>query len=116
MWQSHDWVAMLDPVELSHHVDLLDLRATSPGGRETWWAVARPVEGYEPRCGCCPLVFSEISERDEHGDGWVPSVDTGYPSSYDVALDVGTGVVVSAQVRGHDRRRWGFEVEIHAAT
>jgi hypothetical protein len=36
------WVAMLDPLELSHHVELADLRVTERHGRPTWWARVGP--------------------------------------------------------------------------
>jgi hypothetical protein len=98
MWQSYDWVAMLDPVELSHHTTLTRLREDDRLGRRTWWARVQPTEGYEPRCGCCPLLWSFVSDRDENTGGggrpWTPEPDTVYPEAYDVALDVGTGVAV----------------------
>jgi hypothetical protein len=106
MYQSYDWVAVLDPVELSHHTSLTDLRDEERLGRRTWWATVRPEEGYEPRCGCCPLLWSFISERDEsasHGDdvgAWEPPSGTVYPEAYDVALDVRTGVVVAVDPMG----------------
>lgn len=97
MYQSYDWVAMLDPVELSHDTVVADLREENRLGRRTWWARLRPSEGYEPRCGCCPLLWSFVSDRDEnaHGDdlaSWRPRPGTVYPEAYDVALDVETGV------------------------
>ena len=99
MYQSYDWVALLDPVELSHHTTLTDLREEDRLGRRTWWARARAEEGYEPRCGCCPLLWSFISDRDENAyqddlEPWSPSPGTVYPEAYDVALDVETGVAV----------------------
>jgi hypothetical protein len=99
MYQSYDWVAMLDPVELSHHTATTRLRVEERLGRRTWRARVRPEEGYEPRCGCCPLLWSFISDRDESADEdqrgtWQPPMGTVYPREYDVALDVQTGVVV----------------------
>jgi hypothetical protein len=99
MYQSYRWVAALDPVELSRHTTVTSLRDEDRLGRRTWWARMRPEEGYEPRCGCCPLLWSFISDRDENDYGddpqpWSPPAGTVYPEAYDVALDVQTGVVV----------------------
>jgi len=68
MWQNYTWTAMLDPDELSHDVDVDDVRSGELYGRDVWWARLRPVEGYEPRCGCCPLLWSEVSVIGEYGD------------------------------------------------
>jgi hypothetical protein len=99
MYQSYDWVALLDPVELSHHTTVTDLHEKDRLGRRTWWARIEVEEGYEPRCGCCPLLWSFISDRDENAYGddlesWTPPPDTSYPDAYDVALDVETAVAV----------------------
>lgn len=94
VWGDYTWVAMLDPVELSHAVELTDIRSGDREGRGTWWARARPLEGYDPTCGCCPLLFSAVSERVERGDGWRPDPDRHYPTTYEVGLDVATGVAV----------------------
>lgn len=96
MWSDYSWVAMLDPVELSHGVALTDLRPADRAGRPTWHARARARDGYEPRCDCCALLWSE------DGDGT------------DVALDVETGVVVVARPVGSRRTDLGFEVDVHA--
>lgn len=114
IWENYAWSAMLDPVELSHHTTLTDLRSRQRLGRETWWATAAAEEGYDPRCGCCPLLRSAVSDRDEHdGDPtWQPRDPAAYPAAYDVAVDVVTGVVVSiAPVEGPDRFHT-FEVEL----
>lgn len=100
MWQTYTWVAMLDPVELSHHVDVEDVRETEVQGRRTWRAVARPLPGYQPVCGCCALLLSEISERDERGDDYRPPEGVTYPDAYAVALDVETAVVVGIEPIG----------------
>lgn len=104
-WHNYHWLAMLDPVELSHHVELTDLRETDLGGRRTWWATAVPQLGYDPRCGgnCCELLWSEAGLRadfptdEEAPAGWGGGP---YPTSYEVALDVATGVV--ARIRSSD--------------
>jgi hypothetical protein len=105
MYQSYNWVALLDPVELSHHTTVAELREEERLGRRTWWARMRPEEGYEPRCGCCPLLWSLISDRDDNdpgdvGSSWRPSHGTTYPEAYDVALDVGSGVAVEVSPVG----------------
>jgi hypothetical protein len=97
MYQSYDWVAMLDPVELSRHTVVAELREEDRLGRRTWWARVHPTEGYEPRCSCCPLLWSAVSDREEYaerGETWSPRPGTTYPEAYVVALDVATGVAV----------------------
>ena len=113
MWQSYDWVAMLDPAELDRGVEVDDLRAGHRRRRPTWTARPRPVEGYEPRCGCCPLLLSDVSMRDEYGEDWAPPADEPLPTTYDVSLDVATGVVVSLRPVDGVRAGSSFEVELH---
>lgn len=99
MWQSYLWTAVLDPEELSHDVVLTDVHATDRLGRRTWWATAEARPGYEPRCGCCPLLLGPVSVELEHGPfdedgrGWEPAWDD-LPTAYLVGLDVQTGIVV----------------------
>lgn len=113
MWQSYTWVAMLDPVELSHHVEVSRPRADVVNGRAVWRAEVRPEDGYDPRCGCCPLLWSEISDRDEYGEDWTPQPGTVHPDAYDVALDQQTGVVVRCLPVGRSSLDWLLEVDIH---
>jgi hypothetical protein len=98
-WNSYAWVAMLDPVELSHHVRVEDPREDVVNGRPAWRARLVAELGYEPRCGgnCCELVYSEAGLRADFPEPEdVPEAWRGrtYPDAYDVALDVATGVVV----------------------
>ena len=114
MYRNYQWVAMLDPVELSRHVAVDDVRSADLAGREVWWARLRPEEDYSPRCGCCALLWSEISARNEYGDQ--PDLLTrfaaeGYPSATDVALDLQTGVVVRLEPIGGRARP--FRLLIH---
>jgi hypothetical protein len=117
IWGSYDWVAMLDPEELSHHTHVTDLATTSREGRETWWAEVAADDGYQPRCGCCPLLWGAISERDEGAAGgptWIhhhPDVD--YPTAWLIGLDRQTGIVVDCTPIGGDRPDSGFIVTIH---
>jgi hypothetical protein len=116
MWENYTWTAMLDPDELSHHVAVDDARAEERDGRETWVARLRPEEGYEPRCGCCALLWSEISVRDEYAgepERLARFAAQGYPDAYDVALDVGTGVVVALEPVGGPSVRGGFTLTLH---
>jgi|tagenome__1003787_1003787.scaffolds.fasta_scaffold20903988_2 hypothetical protein len=116
MWENYTWTAMLDPEELGHHVDLDDLRTGEVHGREVWWARLRPVEGYDPRCGCCPLLWSDVAARAEYGDDpkrMAGFSAQGYPTAHDVALDVQTGIVVVLEPIGAAVER-GFTVEVHA--
>lgn len=118
MWNNYLFVSMLDPEELSADVALSDLRSEPRAGRETWWARAVPEEGYEPRCGCCPLLWSRVTDWFEYGDGapgWEPPAGTVYPEAYDVALDVATGIVVQLSPVGGSRPEHGFETTIHEA-
>ncbi len=116
MWQNYTWTAMLDPDELSHHVDVDDVRAGTMHGREVWWARLRPLDGYEPRCGCCALLWSEVSVVGEYGDEperLARFRAEGFPDAYDVALDLQTGVVVTLEPVGRDPHDSAFSVEIH---
>lgn len=113
MWQSYVWVAMLDPVELATGTRLSELAATERRGRETWWARAEAVEGYEPRCSCCPLLWGAVSDRIEFGaDGVRPRGS--YPDGWLVGFDRRTGVMVSSEPIGGDGTAPGFINEIHA--
>lgn len=98
MYGNYSWVAMLDPVELSHHVELSDLRVDEVAGRPAWRSSVRAREGYDPRCACCALIWSAISDAYEYDSP--PQRD--YPDHYDVALDVQTGVVVRCLPVGGD--------------
>jgi hypothetical protein len=116
MWHNYTWTAMLDPEELSHDVALDDLRADEIGGRAVWRARARPEEGYDQRCGCCPLLWSEIAALAEYADEpdrLAQFAARGYPEAHEVALDVRTSVVVALEPVGGTREDLAFTVEIH---
>jgi hypothetical protein len=113
LFEDYRWVAMLDPAELAEGVTLDDLREEALHGRPVWWARAAAVDGYEPLCGCCPLLWSKASDDLEYGVDRPPTGET-HPDAYDVALDVGTGVVVSLRPLGGSRPDDWFDVEIHA--
>lgn len=115
MYNDYTWVAMLDPVELSHHTLVDEVRTARHHGREVWRARVRADEGYNPRCPCCVLLWSEIAARDSaevDGVPFVPDRDVGYPDGFDVALDVQTGVLVSLEPVGGDRSDLGIDVQI----
>jgi hypothetical protein len=117
MWGSYTWVAMLDPVELSHHVDVRDPRVDEVAGREVWRAFLRAEEGYRPRCGgnCCELLWSDVSRRcefDDPEDAPRARPGTTYPDCYDVSLDVQTGVVVRCLPVGAPVDHAWLEVDI----
>lgn len=118
MWQDYTWVAMLDPAELSDHTRVADLRTGVRGGREAWRARVWADQAYEPRCGCCPLLWSEISELAEQAAGgptWRERhPDVVYPDGYEVALDVQTGVLVELHPIGGDQPDDVIEVDIHS--
>ena len=110
MYGNYSWVAMLDPVELSHDVEISDLRVEDVAGPPAWRPSVRALPEYDPRCSCCPLVWSEVSDRYEHDDSWVPTRE--YPDHYDVALDVQTGVVVRCLPVGGDPNAAWLENDI----
>ena len=123
MYGNYTWVAMLDPVELSHHVDVRNLRREELAGRVVWRADLRALAGYDPRCGsnCCELLWSEASWYADFGglddpDPDAPPIppDVVFPDHHDVALDVETGVVVHCAPVGGDGRHSGFDVRILA--
>ena len=112
--ENYRWVAMLDPAELAVGVEMTDVRVEERQGRETWSAQVRAVEGYDPRCSCCPLLWSEVSDLLEaesmsfkYGTPQGP-----WPEAYDVALDRTTGVVVSVRPVGGEATYAWFEVSI----
>lgn len=117
LWGSFHWVAMLDPVELSSGTVVGDLAETLRDGRRTWWARMAASAGYEPRCGCCPLLWGQLTEEME-GRAGGPTVlarepDVVYPESWLVGLDVQTGVLVSLEPVGGSRDDLGVSVVIH---
>ena len=117
MWSNYAWVAMLDPVELSHHVDVANLREDQVAGRTAWRADLRALPGYDPRCGgnCCELLYSEAALLADHRSlDDVPEDRRGrnYPDHYDVALDVQTGVVVRCLAVGGEPDASWLEVDI----
>lgn len=120
MWGNYSWVAMLDPVELSHHVKVTHVREDEVAGRPAWRAFLVAESGYLPRCGgnCCELLYSEAGLMSDFGDdpSRVPEAWRGrrYPEGYDVALDVATGVVVRCRPLGGDDDAPWLENDLHA--
>jgi hypothetical protein len=102
MWQDYRWVAELQPRELADGLGdaseaplaVEDVREVEHAGRPAWEALVVPTEGYEPRCGCCPLLRSRRIDVLEWG-----SVDdaTEYPTVHLVRLDRRTGTCVWAE-------------------
>ncbi|KRF19744.1 hypothetical protein ASG90_20140 [Nocardioides sp. Soil797] len=118
MYVNYHWVAMLDPRELADHTSITELRTDEHRGRPVWRARVEPVDGYDPTCGCCALLWSEISDRDEYDDddSWRSDPNRLYPAAYDVALDVETGVVVLLEPIGESSEDNRLDVEIVEAT
>ena len=104
------WCAMLDPYELCHDVALTEITEGERFGRPVVSFVAHAGLGYDPICTCCPLVFSEASERHEQPDGWRPAPDE-MPDGVQLALDLEVGIVVSSRDRGGRLGAW-FTTEI----
>ena len=102
MWRDYQWTAMLDPAELSCGVQINDVTATTLRGRPTWSATCRPLigdgedwaGGYEPRCGCCPLMDSAASRLPEYGPDHASLRAVDLPTTYLVHLDVQTAIAV----------------------
>lgn len=102
MWRDYQWTAMLDPAELSRGVLIDDVAATTLRGRDTWSATCRPSMGagedweggYEPRCGCCPLLDSVASRLVEYGPDDPVLLAGNLPTTYVVRLDVQTAIAV----------------------
>lgn len=84
-------VAAVDPVELSHDVDLTDVRVETLRGRETWVATCRAGEDYEPRCGCCSLLGDRETAVREWGPQQGATIDC--HESVEVWLDRATGIM-----------------------
>ena len=101
-WQDYRWTAMLDPVELCQGVEIDDVAVTVLRGRATWAATCRPlagvgedwVDGYVPRCGCCPLLDSPAARIYENGPEDPTLVGGSLTTVYRVHLDVGTGILM----------------------
>ena len=110
---NYQWSAMLDPHELGGGVEMTDVRTEELFDRPVVAFVAHAVPGYEPVCSCCPLVLSEVSQRLEYGDDWRAQPGE-LPDGVDLALDLGTGIVVSHRHRGGRRGQW-FTNEITRA-
>ena len=124
MFQDYHWVAMLDPVELADGHDggpgtvLRDLREVDHHGRRAWEAVLEPTDAYDPRCSCCSLLLSAVSEEREAeaGGPTIRSRDPGFrfADAHRVRLDVETGVCVYAEQQGGDRDGYHHRMRIEA--
>lgn len=102
---NYQWSAMLDPYELGEGVTISDVRAEDLFARPVVAFLARAVPGYDPVCSCCPLVFSEVSQRLEYGDDWCAAPGE-LPDGVDMALDRTSGIVVSSRDRGGRLGQW----------
>lgn len=112
---NYRWSAMLDPHELTEGVEMADVRRDALLGRPVVTFTARAVDGYDPLCSCCPLVFSSVSERLEHGDDWTPPPPGVLPTHVDLALDLEVGIVVSSHECGGRRGGWFTNELLRAA-
>lgn len=102
---NYQWSAMLDPYELSRGVTITGVRQEVLFDRPVVAFVARAVTGYDPVCSCCPLVFSEVSQRLEYGEEWVAPAGE-LPDGVDLSLDLQVGIVVSSHHRGGRLGAW----------
>lgn len=119
IWNDYLWVAMLDPFELSYGTVVTDVHDDVVAGRPAWRARIKAVDGYDPLCSCCALLWSYQSaalEYEESRYGLEPKPDDSrYPDAYDVALDVQTGIVVRCLPTGGDEREPRLENDIVSA-
>lgn len=115
LWNSFDWVAMLDPVELSDGVVIDEVTETERHGRRTLWAsISDVTDDYEPRCSCCALLWGEETARLLADEGGPSVADEQFATSWLVGLDWETGIVVSLEPIGGNRTDLGFTVDIPA--
>jgi hypothetical protein len=141
MFGSYQWVAVLDPVELADGDDHgwsddRDLDVVAAGdataglfgttvgdvalvdhhGRDALAATVVPTTGYAPRCDCCALLHSEISDRRlaDGGVDWSHPHGFAYADSFRVRLDVQTGVCVQLEQVGGSEPGVHMEVDIEA--
>ena len=118
MWQDYRWVAMLDPAELADGTDgepgteLLELREVEHHGRAAWQALLRPTAVYEPRCSCCPLLWSRESVAAEVAAGLPEPERATYAEAHLVRVDVQTGVCVLTREEGGPRDGQGHDLRI----
>lgn len=113
MYQSYQWVAMLNPVEFSRsphdlandaaRVELSEVKVVDHHGRRTWEAIAHPTADYDPRCDCCPLLDGQF---DSESDDWI----AGPPQI--VRIDEQTAICT--YVGGSDLRAPDIDVRIIA--
>jgi hypothetical protein len=129
MFRDYRWVAMLDPVELAdgERRELADpapepatveqLHEVDHAGRPAWEALLRPTQAYDPRCSCCPLLYSWPSARRDLDSGSTRQIDddpAAYASAHRVRLDVGTGVCVLTREVGGPTHGRGHDLVIEA--
>lgn len=130
MYINYRWVAMLDPAELADGindetgdttpdpVDVTGLTEVEHHGRPAWQADLSPNPSYDPRCGCCPLLFSKASE-DWEAEAGGPTLRERDPSlryadAHRVRLDVASGVCVYTEELGGTHAGRGHDLRIEA--
>lgn len=111
---NYQWSAMLDPYELATGVTITEVQHQEVFGRPAVTFLAQAVAGYDPICSCCPLVFSEESQRLEHGGDWTVTAGE-LPDGVEIALDLEVGIVVSSRDRGGRLQGWFTNEILHAA-
>lgn len=130
MFVDYAWVAMLDPAEFADGVDhdtgerrpdpvrISGLSAVDHHGRPAWQAELAPTPSYSPRCGCCPLLPSQVSDDAEAAIGGPTrreyEPDLRYADAHRVRLDVATGVCVYTEEIGGTHAGSGHDLRIEA--
>lgn len=130
LYLDYTWVAMLDPAEFADGIDddtgdrapdpvlVGGLAAIDHHRRPSWQADLRPNSTYNPRCGCCPLLCSQVSEDAEAAAGGPTrrerEPDLRYADAHRVRLDVATGVCVYTEEIGGTHAGSGHDLRIEA--
>ena len=114
-YENYYWVAMLDPQELATGTDLESVAEVEHAGRPAVEAVLRPVEGYAPRCPCCPLLPSEVVDPFAVLDVPRPA-GFRFPDRFRVRLDRRTGMCVFIEAIGGTRAGVQHDLTILAAS
>lgn len=100
------------PTELP--VTIEDLAEVDHHGRAAWEAVLQPTADYDPRCSCCPLLFSAQSEGQLAESSGQPPRQQRFADAHRVRLDRATGVCVLTEELGGERSGSGHDLLIEA--
>lgn len=121
MFDNYTWVALLDPVELADGDDgpgaaVRDVAFVDHYGRQSLQSVLVPTSDYHPRCECCSLLYSALTDERLADQGMPLDRPDGFahPDATLARLDVQTGVCVLIEELGGSRSGRGHVVRIEA--